>query len=100
MRLTHGIHLHPWRLARKNRSRHFFRSFCCITEMGHILRVCTPFPALNTQHPGATLTLLRLGAGLGLLPKRFIASQSTWFGPYKLFLPGTLFLQVLDEARS
>jgi hypothetical protein len=43
----------------------------------YIQQVCAPWRALNTKPPGATLSLLRLGTGLGLLPKPFIASQFT-----------------------
>ena len=42
-----------------------------------IQRVCAPWHALNTKPPGATLSLLRLGTGLELLPKPFIAAQFT-----------------------
>ncbi len=61
-------------------------SGCLVITKGYIQRVCTPFLSLNTQRPGATLYLLRLGTKLRRLPKLLKASKLLQRNLYKLFL--------------
>ena len=63
-------------------------------------RVCAPWRALNTKPPGATLSLLCLGTGLGLLPKPFFASQFTRRNSRTLIFSGCLISVDTGIGRS